>query len=162
MNKKVIVGAGALVGLLLFASASILIYRSVSSVNLKTTLPPEKKPTETAGNQSTKAAWVSHLAEKGTLDYLFPAAEMQIRLELIKRLKDEEVYRIVIDDIDNYKFFCINQVLSSNDIKYSYYRQGGFIRLVVTTADRAYMEAVLGELKEYGIDYTIERTLKRG
>lgn len=123
------------------------------------------KQNQQDSNKSIKAfddGWVDKFAKANKAEYTYPATELQIKLDLISKMSDEKLYRVVIDQIDSYKFFCLNQVLKSNNIKFSYYKTKGFVKLVITTDDKKYMLGVLEQLKDYGITYKVEETIKRG
>lgn len=107
-------------------------------------------------------SWVEQFAKANKADFTYPATELRIKLDLVSKMSEEKIFRVVIDDIDAYKFFCLNQVLKNNNIKYSYYKTKGFVKLVITTQDKNYLKTVLEQLLDYGIKYKIEEAIKRG
>lgn len=120
---------------------------------------PEKQQVEKLLDDD---GWIERFAKANKADFSYPAMELRIKLDLVSKMSEEKIFRVVIDQIDAYKFFCLNHVLKSNDIKYSYYKTRGFVKLVVATQDREYLKKVLSELADYGIEYTIEEAIKRG
>jgi hypothetical protein len=106
--------------------------------------------------------WIQRFAHANKSDFSYPASELKIKLDLITQLQEEKLYRVVISHIDSYKFFCLNQILKSNNIKFSYYKTRGFVKLVITTKNKPYMLHVLKQLKEYGIEYRVKETIRRG
>lgn len=109
---------------------------------------------------SSGLGWLNELSAKKEMSYLYPASELRVKLLFGDNLKrgDTETFRVSVGIIDDYQFFCINQVLSANNIDYSYYRVGESIWLVVATEDEAYLRDVLEELKHYEIDYSISKS----
>lgn len=105
-----------------------------------------------------KSAWVSRLAMQDKAEYIYPAPEMQVKLMLSSEMEQEQeskIYRVSVGVIDEYQFFCINQVLSAHKIKYSYYKVGDHIWLLVASNNQDYLHNVLEKLKHYEINYTI-------
>ncbi|CAM2901724.1 hypothetical protein [Helicobacter burdigaliensis] len=105
-----------------------------------------------------KSAWVSRLAMQDKVEYIYPAPEMQVKLMLTTEMEEEQtskIYRVSVGIIDAYQFFCINQVLSAHKIKYSYYKVGDHIWLLVAANNQNYLHNVLEKLKHYEINYEI-------
>ena len=105
-------------------------------------------------------SWLNQLSAKGGVSYFYPASESRVKLLFEKNLKkdDTETFRVSVGIIDDYQFFCINQVLSANNIDYSYYKVGESIWLVVATDDEKYLRSVLEELKHYEIHYSLSKS----
>lgn len=162
MNKKLALYGFSSLGVLIFLAISYFLYSYSQSVILDAAIPSPPSTEKNLTSLPDRSEWVGRFAKQDPKDFAYPATELQIKLDLVGHMEHEKVYRIVIGDVDSYKFFCINQVLSSNGIKYSYYRTDGFVRLIIATSDRKYMEQVLSELEDYGIEYKIETTLKQG
>jgi len=103
--------------------------------------------------------WLGELAKTKSGDFTLPTTELQIRLEGNSTKNFVDAYRIEVDKLDSYKFFCLNQILRANNIGYSYYKKDGYIRLVITVIKEVDLEKILKEIKRYGIDYKLEKTL---
>ena len=105
------------------------------------------------------SSWVGKFAQKGELTYRFPATEIFIKLDLTEDVKDEPLYRILVDKLDNYQFFLLSKILKtlSKDIEYSYFKRDNTIKLIIMTSiDKTY-KTLLNELDNYSIEYNLEK-----
>lgn len=100
--------------------------------------------------------WILKLKDTEGKNYTYPVSEIQISLQEEKPGLDEKFYKVVIDGLDGYKFFCVNQVLSANNINYSFYKEEGLVKLVIASPSYKNLKGVMDTIREYGIDYKIE------
>jgi len=100
--------------------------------------------------------WINRLKESKKSDFIYPISEIEIALKEDTPELDKRFYRVVIDELDGYKFFCVNQVLSANNINYSFYKDGGLVKLIIASADYKEFRNIMKTVKEYGIEYKIE------
>lgn len=117
------------------------------------------KPKEMQPPYSPSPDWLNRLLGQGEREFIYPAPELQVRLLYADNVKQsvQEVFRISVGVINDYQFFCINQVFGAHNIEYSYYKIGENIWLVVATEDENYLRNVLEELRHYEIDYTLSK-----
>lgn len=108
----------------------------------------------------SESEWVDRLSGKNEREFIYPASELQVKLLYAGETKKDtkEVFRVSVGVINDYQFFCINQVFGAHNIEYSYYKIGENIWLVVTTEDEKYLRRVLEKLKHYAIHYTLSKT----
>ncbi|MDE5602460.1 MAG: hypothetical protein K2I71_00850 [Helicobacter sp.] len=126
---------------------------------------PAFKPYELAVDNNeldftNSSNWVEKLSSKSSSPFVYPAPVMQVKLLLEDDVQksNEEAFRVSVGVIDDYQFFCMNQVLSAHKIKYSYYKVGETIWLIVLTQDESYLRSVLDKLKHYEINYILTKT----
>jgi|GEM_PF-1599243 len=127
---------------------------------------PKFSPYELAKFESNKTKifemphWLDRLSGKDERKFIYPASELQVKLLFENELKktSKEIFRVSVGVINDYQFFCINQVLGAYNIEYSYYKIGENISLVVATEDENYLRSVLEKLKHYEINYTLSKT----
>lgn len=100
--------------------------------------------------------WIFKLKDAAQKNYAYPVSEIEISLQEEKPGLDEKFYKVVIDGLDGYKFFCVNQVLSANNINYSFYKEEGLVKLVIASPNYKSLKGVMDTIREYGIDYKIE------
>ena len=147
-----------------FIMLFVLIRNYSDAMNLYTI--PDVAPYNLVDNNSTDfifssdSSWIDRLGLQSDVAYIYPASEIQVRLLSDVNIEKDEsnVFRISVGVIDDYQFFCINQVFTSHNIKYSYYRVGDNIWLVVSTKDEKYLKKVLDELIRYEISYTMTKS----
>ncbi|MCI5632695.1 hypothetical protein [Helicobacter sp.] len=108
----------------------------------------------------SESEWVDRLSGKNEREFIYPASELQVKLLYAGETKKDtkEVFRVSVGVINDYQFFCINQVFGAHNIEYSYYKIGENIWLVVATEDEKYLRRVLEKLKHYAIHYTLSKT----
>lgn len=108
----------------------------------------------------SESEWVDRLSGKNEREFIYPASELQVKLLYADEIKKDtkEVFRVSVGVINDYQFFCINQVFGAHNIEYSYYKIGDNIWLVVATEDEKYLRSVLEKLKHYAIHYTLSKT----
>lgn len=107
-----------------------------------------------------ESEWVDRLSGQNEREFIYPASELQVKLLYASETKKDtkEVFRVSVGVINDYQFFCINQVFGAHNIEYSYYKIGENIWLVVATEDEKYLRRVLEKLKHYAIHYTLSKT----
>lgn len=139
--------------------ASVLAFSYYSIVMDITTEEMEEQEfdfTALSGQEEQGNDWIYKLKKSTPKEYAYPISEIEINLQEKKPGLDERFYKVVIDELDGYKFFCVNQVLSRNNINYSFYKEQGLVRLVVASPDFRSLKKVMDAVKEYGIEYKIE------
>ncbi len=102
--------------------------------------------------------WIEGIVKREQKEYSYAATELDIRLDYQDAMKNRDYkhYRIDVENLDSYKFFCINQVLKSKNILYSYYKVDGLIKIAISESNRDLLNDALKEIKKYKIDYTIK------
>ncbi|TLD81136.1 hypothetical protein LS70_008370 [Helicobacter sp. MIT 11-5569] len=126
---------------------------------------PEISPYELAKpsdmqSYSSPPDWINRLSGQSEREFIYPASELQVKLLYANNIKKntKEVFRVSVGVINDYQFFCINQVFGAHNIEYSYYKIGENIWLVVATEDENHLRNVLEQLRHYAIDYTLSKT----
>ncbi|TLD88610.1 hypothetical protein [Helicobacter sp. MIT 05-5294] len=161
MQARVLIGIfSILTCILLF----VLIRGYIEAMNVYSL--PKVSPYELAQFDSNKTKplampdWLDRLSGQDEREFIYPASEMQVKLLFANELKQssKEIYRVSVGVINDYQFFCINQVLGAYNIEYSYYKIGENISLVVATEDENYLRSVLEKLKHYEIHYTLSKS----
>lgn len=124
---------------------------------------PEISPYELAKSSDLEHIalpdWLDRLSGQNEREFIYPASELQVKLLYANNAKNntKEVFRVSVGVINDYQFFCINQVFGAHNIEYSYYKIGENIWLVVATEDENYLRSVLEKLKHYAINYTLSK-----
>lgn len=107
--------------------------------------------------RSNDGSWTSDFAQEGIGDFIYPALELDISFDLASLEKRQKQFRVFMEEMDSYKFFCLNQVLTSNGINYAFYKNGKGIQLMVSAKSEEFLSSVLEQLKRYDIEYQIEK-----
>lgn len=161
MQVRVLIGIFSfLTCILLF----VLIRNYIEAMNVYSL--PKVNPYELAqfdGNKTKPLEmpdWLDRLSGQDEREFIYPASELQVKLLFADELKQssKEIFRVSVGVINDYQFFCINQVLGAYNIEYSYYKIGESISLVVATEDENYLRSVLEKLRHYEINYTLSKS----
>ena len=159
MQARMLLGIFSLFTCILFF---VLIRDYIGAINfysLPKISPYELAQPSESQLESLSSGWLDRLSGQDAREFIYPASELQVRLLYADALKksSKEVFRISVGVINDYQFFCINQVFTANKIEYSYYKIGENIWLVVATEDENYLRSVLEQLRHYEIDYTLSK-----
>lgn len=158
MSLKPFVLTLAFATTLLVVALAVIYYEVVLNVNIdpQTYISSVDIKDGTINEAVSNRDWIRRLKESTITNYSYPVSEIEIALQEEKPGFDKRFYKIVIDELDGYKFFCVNQVLSANNIDYSFYKDGGFVRLVVAATNYKELKSIMDTIKTYGIEYKIE------
>lgn len=101
--------------------------------------------------------WIFEASRYAMAPYSYPLTELHIKLgdggEIVNNI--DKYYKISIDRLSDYDFFCINQILRKSQISYSYYKVDGLIKLIITHKNKDVLQMALRELDSYKIEYEI-------
>ena len=101
--------------------------------------------------------WLSLVPDSNELPYAYPATELSIRFDFAPTDSKRVTPSVIsIDDLDEYKFACVKQVLAQNNIESAYYKSGNMLKLMVFVSDEAMYEKLLADLKYYRLEFSIQ------
>ena len=123
----------------IMSSFDLALDSSASGANL-----PESK--------SDSNLWSSIFAKKEIPHYRYPAPEMFIALDFSGKGKTDILQ---ISNLDSYKFFCLKEILKSNNIQFTYKIQNQKATLEIVLDSAQKRANLLSELKRYNIAYRI-------
>lgn len=103
--------------------------------------------------QETPQEWFYVMADGKSKTFEYPVSEMGLKYESDR---DIEPMRVFIDDLNEYRFYCINQILLDNKIEYAYYKTNSIIRLVVFLNDPTTQKKILEDFDYYKIQYVMK------
>ena len=104
--------------------------------------------------------WLKELATRKKPSFTYAVNEMEIVLPLKKRPVAKAAFRLVLENLDGYKIFCIRQVLEQNGIEYAMFRENRKGVLVVRDLGRKKLDRVVNLVREYDVTIKIEKTTK--
>lgn len=106
----------------------------------------------TKSTQSHSNLWSSVFARKELPNYRYPAPEIFIALDFSGKNRTD-ILRI--NNLDSYKFFCLKEILKSNNIQFTYRIQNQKATLEIVLDSKQKRANLLSELKRYNIAYQI-------
>ncbi|RAX58856.1 hypothetical protein CCZ01_01280 [Helicobacter monodelphidis] len=122
----------------------------------KTGISNQKTLMEQATEEVT--SWADGLSSGKRGSFVYPALELSINFDVTPPEAGEQRFLVMVEQLDAYRFFCLNYVLNSNGINYAYYKNGGRIQLMINARSEQYLKSVLEQLKQYEIQYQLQRT----
>ncbi|ANV97797.1 hypothetical protein BBW65_02805 [Helicobacter enhydrae] len=133
----------------LFVAIAYFILNDTHPPHLET-LEPNNQTTQ----QTTEKGWIDAIANQKQKSYIYPTNELMMKFNF--KSNQEDPLRLIVDDLSEYRFYCLNQVLSNNQVEYAYYRKGKTIQLVVFLNDEIKRKKILEDFKYYQISYSIQ------
>lgn len=127
------------------------------SVTLKQTDPITLPPSDSKATQpkeKTQEEWFYSMAKNQKKDFSYPTNEMMLKYNFNQGI---EPLRVFIDDLSEYRFYCINQILIKNNIEYAYYKTDKVIQLVVFLNDKESQKKILSDFDYYKIKYSLQK-----
>ncbi len=81
---------------------------------------------------------------------------LDINIE-VKRYEDlkTDYTKVLVKNLDDYKFFCLNEILRQKHIDFSYFKHKDTLDLLLFMPNEAQREMILNDFKYYGIEYEI-------
>lgn len=105
--------------------------------------------------------WINNANEKAVATtYQFPSNVLDIAID-VKRYEDlkTDYTKVLIKNLDDYKFFCLNEILRQKHIDFSYFKHKNTLDLLLFMPDEKQRKTILNDFKYYGIEY--EMSLKK-
>jgi hypothetical protein len=100
-------------------------------------------------NKQKDKGWLSKMRGAKS-SFAYPASEAVVNMRYIKNSDIISTFRLL--NVDNYKLFCIDSVLTLNKIGYYYFRIGENLVLNIETNDKILIKKIFKEFTEYGIE----------
>lgn len=146
------------IGLLAVIGAAIygVLYLDRISVDVPFQVQPMEPPKIGDSVIDTSEQWLHFIPDGNERPYAYPATELSIRFDFVDNSKQNIPSAISIDELDEYKFACVKQVLRENRIESAYYKSGNTLKLMVFVTDEAMYEKLLADLKYYRLHFSVQ------
>jgi len=145
------------ISLLFAVSVSIFVIFFLYNINSDEYID-NLKPLEYEKNYSkedSQALWLNHLSKAKKKQYFFPVDEIYIKTELEDKKKKTKEYKLLVNELDPYGIFCLNQELKRFKIKYFFKKNKKNNELIVFSNDLSRLNSLVKVLKKYQIDAKI-------
>ena len=96
--------------------------------------------------------WLDVMADNESSAYSYPTNEMVLKYSFHRGV---EPLRIFVQDLNEYRFYCINQILIENKIEYAYYKTSSVIQLVIFLNDVKMQKKILEDFQYFNIQYSL-------
>ncbi|MDO7252678.1 hypothetical protein [Helicobacter cappadocius] len=93
---------------------------------------------------------------KNSKSYAYPATEIKISMDF-KSPDDKSIpTKLIVDNLDEYKFFCLNEVLKEEKIEFAYYQAKNSTNIVIFLPSDKRRDKIMEDLKYYEIQYKLQ------
>lgn len=100
-------------------------------------------------------SWLFSLL-KSPKNYTYPATEIKVNVDFKSLTERSESTKLVIKDLDDYKFFCLNEVLKEEDVEYAYEQVGNLANIIIYLPEGSKRKQIIQDLSHYEIEYTAQ------
>lgn len=146
-------------GLLIILGGAIygVLYFDKISVAKPFKAQPIELPNITQAQDNSGEYWINFVPDNNELPYAYPATELSVRFDFASADSAQALpSAISIDNLDEYKFACVKQVLAQNNIESAYYKSGSTLKLMVFIKDKAMYERLLADLRYYRLNFDVQ------
>ncbi|MWV61138.1 hypothetical protein DCO58_11200 [Helicobacter saguini] len=104
--------------------------------------------------------WISGTPKAKDTSYQFPSNVLDINVD-VKKYEDlkTDYTKVLVKNLDDYKFLCINEILRQRRIDFSYFKNQNSLDLLLFVPNKEQREAILKDFDYYNVEYEI--SLKR-
>ncbi|NPA66471.1 MAG: hypothetical protein GXO11_06280 [Epsilonproteobacteria bacterium] len=99
--------------------------------------------------------WLKRLAKENTQRYYFPVEEIYIKTDMVEEKKEIKPYQLVVNDLDPYQIFCLQQELKRYKLKFFFKKEKSTTNLLVFSQSITKLRSLVNVLKKYQINAKI-------
>jgi len=136
----------------LIFTALIITYINISSVNIK-----EKKEVFPEKIEKKEENSIVKLLANSKIKNIFPAKELYLKIDLNYIPKPKILYQVIIDKLDKYKIFGIEQILDLNYVKYSIIKTQNDLQLFINFDKKSQANKIKKIFKSYNFDIKLKK-----
>lgn len=93
---------------------------------------------------------------KNSKSYIYPATEIKIHMDFRSPNDKSIPTKLVIDNLDDYKFFCLGEVLKEQKLEFAYYQSKNSTNIVVFLPSDKRRNQIMEDLKYFKIPYQLQ------
>lgn len=107
-------------------------------------------------NVEQEKSWLDFLLKKPS-SYSYPATEMKLIVDFKKHGEASENPILIVNNLDDYKFFCLDEVLKQKKIEFAYSKTNDSLNMIIyLPKDTKIQHSLMNELKYYEIKYKLQ------
>ena len=130
---------------------------NISSVEIEKTQNIVEKNTELKEEKS-----IVKLLAENKIKTIFPAKELYLKIDLNYIPKTKYLYQTIIDKLDKYQIFGIEQVLTLNNIRYSIIKTKKSLKLFINFDKKSEALKIKKLFKNYNFDVKLQEVKIKG
>ena len=135
----------------------VIVYFNISQVDIQPQ-PTKSKPLK---EKVEKLDVIQLLAQSKTKD-LFPAKELYLRVDLNYIPKTKILYKTIIDNLNKYQVFGIEQILDLNHIRYSIIKTKNNLQLFINFDKKSQAKKIQLLFKNYNFNVQLKEVKIKG
>jgi len=132
-------------------------YYLVSDIDFKA----EKESSPTNKIEKKRKDIIKLLADSKKIDR-FPAKELYFKVDLNYIPKTRILYQMVLNTLDRYQLFGVEQILKLNNLNYSIIRSENNLKLFINFAKKREAEKVQKLFEDYNFNVTLKEVKIKG
>jgi len=142
--------------LILFFSL-FLVYLNISDIDIKNNVTIPKEEVKKVEKQT-----VIELLANSDVKNLFPAKELYLRVDLNYIPKTKILYQTIINKLDKYKLFGIEQILRLNNVRYSIIKSKNDLKLFINFDKKSQAVKIKRLFKNYNFNVQLKELKIKG
>lgn len=153
--KKILTAFVFLFTLGVLASGAFIVYQKTDLIQSPLIASKAADTIQTAQIEHDDM-WLRDFTTSSNDSFQYPATELFVKFDFAKNPQDNAIRSIEIKDLDEYKYFCVAQVLKQNKLESTYYKSGDVLRLMVFIDNDTILQKFLQDLQYYRIQYNLK------
>ena len=105
--------------------------------------------------EEPKKVWLNHFSQTERLGYFYPVNEVYIKVDLLKEIKSNTIYRLSASLLDPYQVFCLKEELKQHKLKYYLKQDKDGVELYIFSKSKDKLNSLVKVLKNYQISAKI-------
>jgi hypothetical protein len=136
--------------------SSFFAYNTVINSKIHSVVEEQKKLV--IKEEPKKKSWSIFLKENKITKDRYPADEIMLIWDLVdSSLRKETLYRLSVEGIDRYQYFCLMQVLENKKIKKQIKKENNLYKIYINLHNSSAAKLLIDELMAYDIDAKISK-----
>ncbi|STQ85692.1 hypothetical protein LS73_005225 [Helicobacter muridarum] len=106
---------------------------------------------------SNNKEWIQNTEKVSKIStFQFPANVLDISIDVKKEVDIKiDPTKIVVKNLDDYKFFCLNEILRQKRVDFSYFKNENSLHLLLFIPDETKRKLLLKDFEYYDIEYEV-------
>lgn len=126
---------------------------------------PAEQATVTDKNGSAQKSWLTSLSKDQDQDSYYPVTEISIDLNLLESVDQKfkhrvRYFKLQTQKLNDYHFFCLQQVLEQSHINHKIERFQDEIGVILYSNNQTTLNKIVKELKKYGINSAMHEIVR--
>lgn len=126
-----------------------------ASIKTDDTIPKTHIQKDVGSLSDSDNSWLED-SLKNSKSYIYPATEIKIHMDFRSPNDKSIPTKLVINNLDDYKFFCLGEVLKEQKLEFAYYQSKNSTNIVVFLPSDKRRNQIMEDLKYFKIPYQLQ------